>query len=127
MGDGPHQLTAIARDTAGNVSSASVSVTVSNYVPPVDITAPSVAITSPKDGDRLTANTQVTVNASDNVGVVRNELYLDGNLVGSSTTAPFSIRLNTKKIMGAGSHTLQCRVYDAAGNVGVSQLLKVTK
>jgi thermitase len=126
VNDGAHQLVATARDGSGNVSSATVSVSVTNYVPPADTVSPSITITSPKDGDRLATNAQVNVAASDNVRVAKVELYMDGKMIGSSATAPFSIRMNTKKI-AAGTHTLQCRAYDSAGNIGTSPSLTVYK
>jgi hypothetical protein len=61
----------------------------------------------------------VQVNATDNVAVVKVELYLDGVLKSASTTAPFSMNWNSRKAT-SGAHTLQCKAYDAAGNVGAS-------
>jgi len=122
--NGTHNLTAIAGDSAGNTSTSSISVTVSNL--PSDTTPPVVTITSPANGSNVGTSVQVSVSASDNVGVVKNELYVDGKLSSSSTTAPFSIKVATRKLRN-GSHTLQCRVYDQAGNIGVSQSVTVFK
>jgi hypothetical protein len=70
----------------------------------------------------------VNVNATDNVGVVKVELYVDGRLEASSTSAPFQTKWNTRpKNVAKGNHTLQVRAYDAAGNVGVSAPAMVTK
>jgi thermitase len=126
VSDGAHQIVATARDGAGNVSSAAVSVSVANYGAPMDTVSPTVTITSPKDGDRLAVNAQVNTDSSDNVRVAKVELYLDGKMIGSSASAPFSIRFNTKKV-ATGTHTLQCRAYDPAGNVGLSQNEQVYK
>ena len=93
----------------------------------VDTSAPSVTITSPQFGQQLTGqSTSVQVSASDNVRVARNELYVDGVLVGTSTSAPFSIKWNTRKA-AAGPHELRCKVYDAAGNASVSNAVTVFK
>ena len=93
----------------------------------VDTSAPSVSITSPQGGQQLTGpSTSVQVSASDNVRVVRNELYVDGVLVGTSTSAPFAIKWNTRKAT-VGPHELQCKVYDAAGNAGISTSVTVFK
>ena len=124
--NGLHTLIATATDAAGNSASYSVTVTVNNIAPPPDTTAPTNTITSPADGAKLGANASVYVNVADNVGVVRNELYADGVLVASSTSAPFTTKWNTKKAK-AGAHLLQCKAYDAAGNVGVSQVVSVYK
>jgi hypothetical protein len=122
-----HTLTATARDGAGNTSSASVTAVVSNVVT-LDTTPPVVTILSPANGSRIpnSGNVSVSVSASDNVRVTRVELYVDGYLATSSTSAPFNMSWNGKK-SGSGAHTLQCKAYDAAGNAGVSQIVTVFK
>ena len=115
--NGACTLTATARDAAGNASSATNVVTVNNVT---DSQPPTIAITSPSNGSNISGNVNVTFGATDNVGVVRVELYVDGKLSASSTTPPFAMKLNTRK-MSLGAHTLLARAYDAKGNVGVSQ------
>jgi subtilisin family serine protease len=113
--NGTHTLSAVATDTAGNTgASAQVSVTVSNTA---DTTAPTVAITSYTSGAK--AMLSVSATASDNVGVSGVELYVDGTLVATDTSAPYTFSVNTRK-WSSGTHTLVCKAYDAAGNVGVS-------
>jgi thermitase len=123
--NGVHTLTATASDAAGNSTSSSITVTVSNNTV-VDTVPPTVTVTSPSGGTTVNGNVSVYANTSDNVGVVRNELYVDGVLAGSSTSVPFSVKWNSRKAR-AGSHTLQCKAYDAAGNTGLSQLVSVYK
>src|SRR5262249_45294544 len=122
VSNGSHTLTATASDAAGNSSSCSVTVTVSNSA--ADTTAPTVAITSPSNGSSVGGNLSVYVSASANVGVVRWDLYVDGVLTSGSTSAPFTNRWNTKRA-SSGAHTLQCKAYDAAGNVGTSATVTV--
>jgi len=124
--NGLHTLIATATDAAGNSASYSIIVTVSNSAPPPDTSAPTETITSPANGAKLSGNASVYVNAADNVGVIRNELYVDGVLVSSSTASPFTTKWNTVKAK-AGSHLLQCKAYDAAGNIGLSQTVTVYK
>jgi thermitase len=121
--DGLYQLRAVAKDKAGNVAESSIVVTVSNFV---DSIAPLISIVSPVPGARLARNSKISVSTSDNVGVRSVEAYIDGVIVGSSTTAPFTVSLNTKNI-SSGTHTLQCKAYDAAGNSGQSALILVRK
>ena len=123
VANGAHTLTAIATDAAGNSASNSVVVTVNNPIP--DTTPPTVSITSPSGGS-VSGLVTVSVNVADNIGVAKVELYVDGILTSTATTAPFSNKWNTKKA-AAGAHTLQCRAYDAAGNVGASALVTVNK
>ena len=115
--NGTHSLRTTALDSAGNETSASIAVTVSNNS---DTTAPVVSIVTPANGTRVTTSVSVKVNASDQVGVVRVELYVDGALTGTSTTSPFTIKWNSKRA-AAGAHTIQSKAYDAAGNRGVSE------
>jgi subtilisin family serine protease len=90
-----------------------------------DTTPPTTSITSPANGATVSGTTTVSANASDNVGVSRVELYVDGGLVGSDTTAPYQIAWNTTTAAN-GSHGLQTRAFDAAGNVGSSAVVTVT-
>ena len=119
VSNGTHTLSTTARDAAGNSSTSTILVSVSNIG---DTSSPVVSITSPGNGGMLTANVTVTVSVGDNIGVVRNELYVDGTLAASSTSAPFTTKWATKKAT-KGPHTLQCKAYDAAGNVGLSQVV----
>lgn len=92
-----------------------------------DTLPPSVTITSPGSGQQLSgSSTTVQVAVSDNVGVVRTELYVDGVLAGTSTAQPFSIKWSLRKA-AAGAHELQCKAYDAAGNSGSSTPVTVYK
>jgi PKD repeat protein len=102
-------------------SKSSASVTVSLQAS-TDSIAPTISITSPKDGSTVAGIVSVQVNASDNVGVKKVELYVDGKLTATSTTSPFTTKWNAKKA-SIGQHTLQVKAYDAAGNVGAASVV----
>jgi hypothetical protein len=91
-----------------------------------DTTAPTTSITAPTAGATV-SGTAVTVSASasDNVGVSKVEFYVDGALVATDTTSPYSISWNSTGVAN-GSHTLTSKAYDAAGNVGTSAGVSVT-
>jgi subtilisin family serine protease len=91
-----------------------------------DSTPPTIVITSPSDGSTVSSVVSVSVSATDNVGVVKVELYVDGSFYGSSTKAPFTIKWNTRKA-SRGSHALESKAYDAMGNVGNSPDARVYK
>jgi hypothetical protein len=55
------------------------------------------------------------VAASDNVGVSRVELLVDGKLFASDTTAPYGFSWDSTKV-GDGNVKLSAYAYDAAGN-----------
>jgi hypothetical protein len=84
-----------------------------------DSTPPTVTVTTPTAGATVIRTSSVSVTATDNVGVVRVELYLDGEWVATVRTWPFTTRWRTHWYV-FGAHTLQCKAYDAAGNVGIS-------
>ena len=93
----------------------------------MDNSAPTVAITSPANGTSfslLTFSTTVQANASDNVGVSQVVFYDGGSVIGTATSAPYSVSWN---LIGAakGTHTLTARAYDAAGNVTTSAPISV--
>ena len=125
--NGAHTLHARAYDAAGNAgTSTSVSVLVQNGA---DTTAPIVRITAPTDGTvipRSAKTTKVYVTSSDNAKVTKVELYADGRRVGSSTSANPVFNWSTSKLT-AGSHSLEAVAYDAAGNVGRSAIVRVTR
>ena len=120
--NGTHTLTAIARDTVGNLTtSVAVSVTVSN-----DTTPPTVAITAPPGGASVDATVVVTAGASDNVGVAGVQFLLDGAMLGiEDTVEPYSIEWDTRTASN-GAHALTAVARDAAGNLKTSATVTVT-
>ncbi len=121
--NGFHVLRAMALDVAGNSSETQISVDVQNLA---DTVAPTVVITSPTEGSKVSANLTVTVNASDACGVVKVELWVDGKLQATDATTPWTFTVNTKKWL-TGSHSLVAKGYDEAGNVGTSVTVGVRK
>jgi hypothetical protein len=124
VADGPHTVTAVARDAAGNTTtSATVTVTVSNS----DTTAPTVSITAPATGATVSGSAvTISATAADNVGVVGVQFKLDGaNLGAEDTVSPYSLSWNTVPTAN-GSHTLTTVARDAAGNTRTSAAVTVT-
>jgi hypothetical protein len=122
--NGLNTITAVVQDGAGNIGRADLRVLVDN---PIDNHPPTITITSPTDGTILEeTGLIVRVDAQDDVGVVRVELYVNGNRYLSSTTPPFTLRGSTANWQ-PGAYQLRCRAYDAAGRVGDSQVVTVHK
>jgi len=93
--------------------------------PTPDVTAPSVSITSPASGATVSGLVSVTANAADAGGVARVEFLADGASIGTDSVAPFQASLDTLKLPN-GSHSLQARAYDVAGNMATSGALTVS-
>jgi len=80
---------------------------------PPQNTPPTVSLTSPTSGQQFNTGTSVSLaaNASDNSGVSRVEFRVDGALVSTDTTSPYSFSTTT---LAAGSHTAQATAFDNA-------------
>jgi membrane peptidoglycan carboxypeptidase len=101
----------------GQVSTDAVQVTVDNKAPQVSLVLPEPGTqTVPVDG-LLVIEAQVT----DELGVARVELLVDGKAVGSVSSAPYSLRWKAD----AGQHTITARATDYAGNTGQSDAIRV--
>jgi hypothetical protein len=86
---------------------------------------PTGLIRTPADGDTVSGNVTVSVDAQDDQAVVRVELLMDGSPFAVSSTAPFNFPWNTA-VMPNGLHKLQAAVSDAAGNRTLSAVTSVT-
>jgi hypothetical protein len=97
------------------------------YAPPpsIDTTAPSTTITSPANNAIVTNTITVQATATDNIGVSRVELLVDGQLAATDTTSPYSFSLNTTTL-SEGVHELRSRAFDAAGNTTASAPVSIT-
>lgn len=122
-----------AYDAAGNTSATSSpasattlpATTGGGTSTSTDNNAPTVSILSPATGLTIAGKTLIRTSSSDNVKVAKVEIYLDGALAATSYWRPFSFMWNTAATAD-GSHTLQAKAYDAAGNMGASSVTNVT-
>ncbi|MCP3137945.1 Ig-like domain-containing protein [Pyxidicoccus xibeiensis] len=87
-----------------------------------DTTAPTVGITQPTGGTVAPGNVAVQVSATDAVGVVLTELWVDGVKLGEDASSPYAFTWNAT----AGQHSLVAKARDAAGNWGTSATVAVT-
>ena len=92
--------------------------------PPADTTAPAVAAVQAPAAN-VSRTVSLTVTATDNVGVMTVRFFVDGTLLGSDTTSPYSIDWDTSGVT-EGDHTLIAEAEDAAGNIGTSAASTVT-
>jgi hypothetical protein len=89
-----------------------------------DPVAPAVTINSPIANSSVAGTISVSVASTDNVAVTKVEWYVDGVLMGQSSSGSAAFSWDTTS-RADGSATLQARAYDAAGNVGVSTVVSV--
>ena len=110
---------------AGRLNAAKVA---AGAVKVPDATAPATAVTNPKNGASIATakSVAVAVASSDNVGVTKSELYINGKLVASSASGNLSYAWNTSKL-ARGQYQLQSKAYDAAGNAAASAVVTVTR
>ncbi|HYI02390.1 Ig-like domain-containing protein [Hyalangium sp.] len=121
VANGSHTLTAKAYDGPGNEGTSSpVTVLVDN-----DLTAPGVALTQPTDGSVVQGGVTLEVSATDNRGVSRVDFFLGTTLLGSDSTAPFTLTWETGALLNGG-YTLSAKAYDPVGNAGTSSPVTVS-
>lgn len=90
--------------------------------PTSDTQAPNTSILSPGDGAQISGvSTTIKISASDNVGISRLSLIIDGNTVTSVTGGNLSYKWNTRKV-SSGSHVLSAVAQDAAGNSATASI-----
>jgi hypothetical protein len=81
-----------------------------------DTTPPTVTITSPTDGSSVMTGFGVTATIDDDVGIQKAELKIDGQLVSTLTSSPWTWA--TSSSLGQGSHHIEVIGYDLSNNMG---------
>lgn len=86
-----------------------------------DTTLPTVKIDSPVNGASVSGSSvTISASASDNIGVARVEFWVNGKLTSSDSAAPYSFKLNLRKLKGL--LTIEARAVDAAGNTASTSI-----
>jgi subtilisin family serine protease len=119
-GDGPHTLTVTAYDTAGLSTTDTRAVVVDN-------TPPSATVTSPAPGP-VSGTISITADSADPApgsGVASVQFLVDGNVVATDTSAPYSASWNSATTAN-GPHSITARAIDGAGNSATSAAVQVT-
>ena len=83
--------------------------------PEPDSVAPSVSIISPVSGGSLLKTQRIEALASDNIGVVRVEFYINDALFATDASAPYVVYWNTRRI-APGAYVIKAIAYDASGH-----------
>ncbi|MFI5088074.1 MAG: Ig-like domain-containing protein, partial [Terriglobales bacterium] len=114
-----HTVSAVAYGINGKTApSSAVTVAIK------DTTPPTVAVTSPANKASVSGAVTISASASDNVGVAKVGFYVDGALLTTDVSPPYSAAWNTNTA-ALGSHALTARAYDQAGNSTTSAAVSV--
>ena len=108
----------------GRVNAAAAVQAAIASAPSVDGEAPVVSILDPLAGATVADLVPVDIDAIDNVGVARTELWVNNTNVAVDTTSPFAFTWDSKGVAN-GTANLVVRAFDAAGNVANSNAVKV--
>ncbi len=125
LSNGLSTLTIVATNGAGLTTTVTRNVTISNTVtPPPDTTKPTTSVTSPTNGTTVIGGSLlVSASASDNVGISKVDLYIDGVFKLSDTSSPYSYSVSG---LTDGVHTVYVIASDASNNTQQSTTVSVT-
>ncbi|MBI4057460.1 MAG: hypothetical protein HY399_07955 [Elusimicrobia bacterium] len=120
--NGAHSLSAVARDATENTATSSVTVIVNNN-------APSVTLSSPKDGSTVESSIEISATGSDDTAIEKVELWANEALAATQVLNPpqpsFSVTFNYP--MHTSTARLQVKAYNTSGLVGLSNIVNITR
>ena len=108
----------------GRVDAARAVAAARSAQPPSDSQAPSVSITSPTGGSTVKGLASIQVSASDNVGVARVDLKVNGGIVATDNSSPFVFSWDSTSVAD-GTVSFVAVAYDAAGNQASSSSVSI--
>jgi hypothetical protein len=111
LNSGTNQIQAKAIDSSNNFASDQITV----IVIPEDILPPTVQITNPTDGQTISGKTTITVLSTDDSGISKVEIFVDGALKATLTGSSFDYTWNAKGT-SSGIHTISSIATDNSGN-----------
>ena len=121
-GTGTYILTAVAKDNSGVITTSTpTTITVAASA------APTVSLTNPGSGSSYTIGSSLTLTAaaSDSDGTITQvSFYVNGALLSTDTTAPYTSSIWTPA--SSGNYTLTAQATDNSGNVTTSTAVTVT-
>ena len=117
---GEHVIKVLARDTAGYEAFATVLVNVDNSGGACD-NLPNVSIDFPEDGAYLDGVVEIVAKASDDIGVLKVQFFIDNALVSEDNTVPYKVEWDTAEF-DEGAHTIKAIAYDTSEQMGKLQI-----
>jgi hypothetical protein len=116
--DGNYTLRAVAYDSSNRSATATRPVTIRNQTTDA---SPTISITAPANNATVNKVTTCTANARDDRGISRVQFFVDGTLLSTDTSGPYTCSLDNTKYTN-GAHTLVARVTDNAGKTTDAQI-----
>lgn len=89
-----------------------------------DTTPPVVSLTAPSANSTVAGIVPLTATATDNVGIDRVDFLVDGAVVGSSSTQPYTLNWNARSVPN-GTHTIGARAVDTSTNTATTASIRV--
>lgn len=125
-----HNIYVKVYDAAGNTGTDQINVTIFSEIGSTDpdLTPPVALFLYPLSGTTVSGIVSVSVDLFDNVGIQTVEFYVDGRLVNSANnpSIPWIFNWDTSPQADGALHSIYVKAYDAAGNIGTSELLTLT-
>ena len=84
-------------------------------------TAPTVSFKAPSDGKKVQPKFVVRINATDDVGIDRIELWIDGANTGVAAKVP-PYQVSAPESVGQGPHTVELRAFDVQGTPATASI-----
>ncbi|PTQ98831.1 subtilase family protein [Nitrosomonas nitrosa] len=108
----------------GRVDAAAAVQAVVAAAPVVDTEAPQVAIIDPLSDATVSGLVPVDIEATDNIGVVRAELWVNNTSVAVDTSSPFAFTWDSQGVANGPAHLI-VYAFDDAGNSAASNIVEV--
>lgn len=110
LSNADHTIAVIATDAANRTAKTTLVIHVYN-----DTTPPTIMVTSPLDNQKVSGQIAVSGSVTDDIGLQKLTINLDGQLFNETTQTPFSFTLDTTKQTEA-VHQLSFIATDPTGN-----------
>jgi len=88
-------------------------------------TMPTVSIINVADNEEVTGQKTIEIEATDDKGVVKVELFIDNKLVDSLFVKPYQYVFNPDQYLDSSKHTIYAKAYDGDGNSTASKLITI--
>lgn len=91
-----------------------------------DETTPFVTITNPVSETSVEGSILIQVDATDDESVEKVEIWIDSVLVSTDIDSPWEYEWDSDSYADGNQHSIQAKAIDPSGNIGESELVRVT-